>query len=353
MNSARLLATFALLNMLAPPMVAAQETVWRPLPPLPDKEGFAAMFAGESGGHLLAAGGANFPGKKPWEGGTKIWYDTIWALSPPASTWVPAGKLPRPLGYGASTTWNDEVICAGGSDAKGHVSDVFALKLTKEGLAVRPLPALPLPCANMAWSLVGSQLFLAGGIEKPDATVAMSTFWKLNLQQPETGWLALPPCPGPARMLAVAGTWHGSFYLFGGASLQAAADGRPERIWRRDAWQYHPVKGWRALPDMPRVAVAAPSPAPATTHGLWVVSGDDGSKVGFKPETQHPGFPRTALLFNPVQETWHEAGTVPFSLATAPVSRWGHHTVIVSGEARPGYRTPQVWSLEHAAEGSD
>ncbi len=39
----------------------AQE--WRPLSPLPDKEGFAAPFAGVSHGSLVVAGGANFPGR--------------------------------------------------------------------------------------------------------------------------------------------------------------------------------------------------------------------------------------------------------------------------------------------------
>ena len=46
---------------------------WTQLPSIPDREGFAGPFAGVSGGALLVAGGANFPDKKPWEGGTKVW----------------------------------------------------------------------------------------------------------------------------------------------------------------------------------------------------------------------------------------------------------------------------------------
>ena len=48
---------------------------WEELPPLPDKEGFAGMFAGVSNDALLCIGGANFPDKMPWEGGVKKWYD--------------------------------------------------------------------------------------------------------------------------------------------------------------------------------------------------------------------------------------------------------------------------------------
>ena len=34
----------------------------------------------KQGGAILVAGGANFPDKKPWEGGKKVWYDTVFVL---------------------------------------------------------------------------------------------------------------------------------------------------------------------------------------------------------------------------------------------------------------------------------
>ncbi|HLU88819.1 MAG TPA: hypothetical protein VKZ51_03230, partial [Cyclobacteriaceae bacterium] len=53
------------------------EIKWADMPAIPDKEGFAGMYAGVSNGVLIGAGGANFPDKKPWEGGEKVWYDHI------------------------------------------------------------------------------------------------------------------------------------------------------------------------------------------------------------------------------------------------------------------------------------
>ncbi|MCB1133825.1 MAG: galactose oxidase, partial [Verrucomicrobiae bacterium] len=47
---------------------------WKELPPLPDAHGFAGAFAGSVEGSLVVAGGANFPDKAPWEGGTKVWH---------------------------------------------------------------------------------------------------------------------------------------------------------------------------------------------------------------------------------------------------------------------------------------
>ena len=75
---------------------------WRELPPLPDKLGFAGPYVGTHNGALLVAGGANVPGKPPWEQGTKVWYDTVFVLEKPDGAWKTAGKLPRPLGYGVS-----------------------------------------------------------------------------------------------------------------------------------------------------------------------------------------------------------------------------------------------------------
>jgi len=73
-----------------------------------------ARLRGVSNGALLVAGGANFPGKKPWEGGAKVWYDTVYVLESPSAKWQVAGNLPRPLGYGVSVTHNGGLICAGG-----------------------------------------------------------------------------------------------------------------------------------------------------------------------------------------------------------------------------------------------
>ena len=59
---------------------SAQDLAWKQLPPIPDTLGVAGAFAGTSGGALLVMGGANFPDRMPWEGGTKLWYDTLFAL---------------------------------------------------------------------------------------------------------------------------------------------------------------------------------------------------------------------------------------------------------------------------------
>src|ERR1041385_6647101 len=115
---------------------------WKQLPSLPHKEGFAGSFAGVSHGALLVAGGANFPDKKPWEGGKKIWYDTVFVLEKPDGKWKVAGKLPRLLGYGVSVTRGDCIVCVGGSDNSRHHADAFRLEWKGGKLLTTDLPSL-------------------------------------------------------------------------------------------------------------------------------------------------------------------------------------------------------------------
>ena len=316
---------------------------WNALAPLPDREGFAGAFAGVSGGALLVAGGANFPDKMPWHGGTKVWHDTVFVLEEPGAAWRVAGKLPRPLGYGVSVTTKEGVLCLGGSDATRHYADAFLLQWREGKLIHRQIPSLPVPCANMAGARVGDTVYLAGGADSPAATNALKTFWSLDLKH--LRWRQLQPWPGPARMFSVAGGTDGGFYLFSGVELKPGKDGKPVRSYLRDAYRYAPASGWKRLADLPRAAAAAPSPAVLHKHHLFVISGDDGALVSFEPKSKHPGFPRDVLAYGIRADRWTSVGDSPLSRATVPVVEWRGRTVIPSGEVRPGVRSPEVWSF--------
>lgn len=332
--------------LIAGSALAADSRGWTKLSSLPDKEGFAAMFAGVSGGALLAAGGANFPDKKPWEGGRKIWYDSIFVLDKPDGTWKIAGKLPRPLGYGVSATWRDSVVCVGGSDATRHFADCFRLEWRGGKLEKKPLPALPQPIANMCGALLGDTFYIAGGTEKPDSTSTLKKFYALDLAAAQPAWRELEPWPGAARMLAVAAAQDGSFFLASGADLSPGADGKPVRTYLKDAFRFTPGKGWKRIADLPRAAVAAPSPAPTIGETQFVVmSGDDAAQLA-TPPLQHAGFPKTAFSYDTRTDRWTEVGAIPAPRVTVPAARWNGAWLIISGEQRPGIRSPEIWTLK-------
>jgi N-acetylneuraminic acid mutarotase len=319
---------------------------WSQLPALPDAEGFASAFVGVSHDALLVAGGANFPGKRPWEGGTKFWYDKVFVLSSPQGAWIDAGRLPRLLAYGVSITTPAGIVCAGGGDAKEHRREVFRLSWTGQELRTDNLPMLPSPLAFGGGVLAGNKLYLAGGLERPDASTAAAAFWMLDLDRPADGWRELPPCPGPARMLAQVGVIGETVYVCGGVSLRAGSDNKVVRTYLRDAYAYDPVAGWRKLADMPRGVAAAPSPMPVTAAGeLLVISGDDGSRAHLAGP-DHPGFLQETLVYDSKRDAWRQEADAPISRAPAPTTRWQGRWIVASGERKPGYRSPEVWALE-------
>lgn len=326
---------------------SSDSLTWRELPPLPDKLGFAGPYVGVHNGALLVAGGANFPDSPPWEGGAKVWYDTVFVLEKPEGPWKLVGRLPRPLGYGVSLSTKKGVVCVGGSDAERHYADVFILRWEKGELKTSELPVLPKPCANFCGALLGDTVYVAGGIETPGATQGLRTFWSLDLGSAEPQWQELEPWPGPARMLSVAAVQDQSFFLVSGAELMADAQGKPVRRYLTDAYRYRPDRGWTRVADLPRAVVAAPTPAPALGQSTFLIlGGDDGTFVDFQPVDRHPGFPRTVLTYHTITNTWKSLGEVPAAHVTTTVARWHEDFVIPSGEVRPGVRSPVVWAFQ-------
>jgi len=318
---------------------------WRQLPSLPDPLGVAAPFAGTSGGALLVAGGANFPDGPPWQGGQKQWHDRVWILESPASAWRQAGSLPRPLAYGLSATDDEGLICAGGSDADRHYAGVFRLVWTQGAVEIQPLPPLPIPLAAACGAVVNGVLMVSCGNEAPGEQSATARTFALTLTEPAAGWRELEPLPGRPRFLATAAAADGAFFVLGGTGLANDAAGKIVRQPLRDAWSYHPDRGWTRLADLPSPNLAAPSPAPVVKDRLFLLAGDDGSLAGFTPVASHPGFPKTILTYHLRQNQWNRAGTTPAPRVTVPCVEWRGRHVIPSGEVRPGVRSPEVWSL--------
>lgn len=325
-------------------LVGVAPTDWKRLPDLPDKEGLAGGFAGVSHGWLVFAGGANFPNKRPWEGGAKVWYGSVFAFKPGATEWKAIGSLPRPLAYGVSATLGNEVILAGGSGPQNHYSDVYRLSWDGRAMRLEGLPNLPVPVANGCGTIVKNTLFVACGQERPDS-LASNRLFALDLSKPKAGWQELESLPGPGRILPTASRAGGRFWVIGGAKLVAGTDGTTRREYLRDAYCYTIGKGWRRVPDLPYPVVAAPSPAPHSRDSLFILGGDDGSQVGIDPLT-HKGFRRTVLRLHIDAQKWSEEGEMPVGRVTAPVVDFRGRWHVVSGEQRPGIRSPEVWSVK-------
>ena len=330
----------------ASPLDESVKFEWTPLPSLPNTPGVASPFVGTSGDVLLVAGGANFPDAPPWQNGTKVWHDDVYALID--QEWRVVGKLPKPMAYGISFQTSKGVLCVGGSDAQSHFSDVFLMRFEAGQIAFESLPNLPAPIANGCGVRAGSTVYVAGGTESPASMQASSSFLSLDLSAEKLQWKKLPDVPGPGRILSVAATDEKSILIFSGASLAPGNDGKPVRSYLRDAWEFDIAqRTWERRADLPFATVAAPSPALVTESGKMIIlGGDDGSQVGFKTPEQHPGFSKTALVYDPEADRWTTGIALSISRVTVTLAETANGFVLASGEVRPGIRSPEVWQLK-------
>jgi N-acetylneuraminic acid mutarotase len=243
---------------------------WRELSDLPDTRGVAGAFSGVSNDVLIVAGGTNFPEPLFKDGqvnpkAKKTWYDTVYVLKSGKDDWQTAEPLPYPLGYGASVTTPEGLVCIGGSNAREHFSEVFLLEFSAGNIKRTSLPALPGPAAHTAGALLGNTIYVAGGQSSPDSKEAMKNFWALDLSREDPCWHILEPWPGPGRILPVVAVQDGSFFLFSGCELLTDENGNVHRKYLTDGYRFTPHKGkpftgrWTRVADVPIPVAGAPT----------------------------------------------------------------------------------------------
>ncbi len=334
---------------------------WSQAKPIPDSNGFAGSFVGVTNGALMVAGGSNFPGnKRPWENGVKTWYDRIFVLERPEGKWKEVGKLPHPMAYGVALTYKNEVLCLGGGDAKKNYNDVFLLKYNSGKIKTTFLPPMPSPLINACGVIVNGKVYIMGGIKTPTG-ITENNFWSLDLSAPAGSqkWKIRKHVPGMSRMLATSGASEGNVYVFGGVHL-VMADGKLQREYLKDCWEYNQAKGWGKIADLPYTLAATPSPAyNADPSHLLLFGGDDGLNAlkVLELKDKHPGFRNEILEYNTITNAWSVMGKIPvdkkadsathpqrslYAPVTTPLVIWNKNIVIAGGEARPAVRSNKV-----------
>lgn len=322
---------------------------------LPGDEGWAGMFAGISKGKLFCLGGANFPDKKPWEGGKKKWYDEIYMLDE-GKNWVKVGdKLPSPLGYGVSVTYKERFILIGGNNETGYSDKVFGYQWNDKKLNISNYPDLPVPIANMAGTLVGNLIIIAGGNASPTGE-ALKKCYLLDLEDLASGWLELPAWAGRERVLPMCAVSDGKFYLFGGETVGVNSLNQKYRYILDDAYslELHKSNGkwngtWNSLSPMPKGLSAAGSPLPVLENGKVVFwGGVDALTALHIEQISHPGISEDVQLYDLKTDLWEYAGKKEGVAArvTLPVVNWNGRWLYISGEIKPGIRTNKVYEIK-------
>jgi solute:Na+ symporter, SSS family len=329
---------------------------WEALPELPNPSGVAGPFAGVHEDALILAGGANFP-TPVWET-SKIWHDRIHVLTQDeeAFTWHDGGTLAHPIAYGANVSLENGVVCMGGNDGQRTYRDVFLLQWDPKlkTITSEKWPSLPEPCAHGQAVVIDQVIYLAGGQNNSTLASAMHNFWALDLSQQENPegfqWKVLPPWPGKGRAFNLTVAQHNGYndcvYVISGRQQEG------DTIqFLKDMWEFNPTTtAWRPRSDAPRSVMAGTGIGSGHSH-IFVLGGADGSlfHTADALKDTHPGFPKEALSYHTITDTWTSAGPMPANHVTTSALHWDDRIVIPSGEVRPRVRSPQIWSLKPMA----
>ncbi len=303
--------------------------------------GVAGAFFGFIGEHLIVAGGTNFPETTPWEGGHKIWWNTIYYINATEAnaTWT-IEKMSKALAYGNSIELSNGLLCIGGCDSTQCYNDVFLIQLIDGHIKIdTDWPNLPVPLANATASLVENRIYIAGGQKYMQSQEATKYFFMLDLNEQNKGWVELPSWPGEPRGYAVScAQYDGSdncFYLFSGRNYKS--DGYVKVL--TDGYIYnHRLNYWKKLefefPVMAGTAIPFDNDQILLLGGVpLLISGSE----------DHPGFDNTVRVYHTIKKSLIEKETAPFPIAvTTSIAKKGNVFYLGSGEIKPGIRTPHL-----------
>ncbi|MEM9186383.1 MAG: sodium/solute symporter [Planctomycetota bacterium] len=324
------------------------------LPDLPYDVGVAGPFVGAHNDALIVAGGANFPDQPYWEN-PKVWHDDAWVLTRTDAglEWLSGYSVGAPIAYGAVAVTPQGVVCLGGDTGEVVTDRCFLLAWDpgRRELVEAPLPKLPEPCAYGAAAAIGEEVYLIGGQSGQTLDTATDRCWRIDLSATRPAWGSLAAMPGGVRAFHQVVAQHNGFetrlYAFGGRRAAPTSDAPGAITVLSDHYEYSPSKKqWRRRADLPSPRMAGAAVAVGQSH-VFTLTGADGSlwndaatlKLG------HPGFPKRALAYHTITDTWVDAGPTPANPVTTPATRWGERVIIASGERQPGVRTAAVWSI--------
>lgn len=162
-------------------------------------KGVSASYSAIIDGKLIVAGGANFPDKLGFEGGSKALYDEILLYDVDSENWIQIGTLPQKSAYGVSINSADGAYWIGGNSDSTSLNSAYHVRLVENKIELEPITSLPVSMDNFAGCEINNKLFVAGG--NADGKQSNSIY-TLDLKG-EGGWTKLSDFPGMARVQPV------------------------------------------------------------------------------------------------------------------------------------------------------
>lgn len=346
--------------------VAAQSRV----PPITTEGGYskgvATSFAGVSNGKLIVAGGANFAQKPVTEGGSKIFYDDIFALVD-GTHWSRKGSLDKPMAHGAAIQMGDSIIFVGGVNSTGRHSDVTLVSYENSALKIGKLPHLPIALEQHGGAAIGRKLYVVGG---QTADSVSSALYMLDLSEQNPEWVKLSNVPFAVMQPVVVGEL-GGLYVWGG--FTPSSSDRIGIVYDY-GYKYSPQNdSWSCITGIPSETMVGAAGVSlgggkiACIGGVnkeifeqalirrYRISKNDADSEKLKQEDAaymlHPvpwyKFNRNLYVYDTATDSWNVAiSSDSLAKAGAAVVVCGDDIFVINGECKPGIRSADVWRVQ-------
>lgn len=162
-------------------------------------KGVSASYTALIDGKLIVAGGANFPGKLGFEGGSKAFYNEIMLFDASKDEWRHVGALPDKMAYGVSVPVSGGALWIGGNTESQSLNSVYKVTLANDSIGLNPFPTLPATMDNFAGCALDNTVFVGGGSVNGKPSNA---FYSIHAGD-DTAWTVLPEFPGSPRVQPV------------------------------------------------------------------------------------------------------------------------------------------------------
>lgn len=337
--------------------------------------GFAGMASGVSNDVLLIAGGANFPGLLPFQGGKKHFSDSIFILERKNDSfyWNNKNKikLTEPIAYAGYATTNKGLVYVGGDNEKGISSKAYLLTWNKQKQQVEKttLPNLPIAVTSPGVAAIGNVVYVACGDETANSS---AKFFSIDLSKRNLSWKSLPDAPKAlANGSLVAADKR--LYLIGGRTKSATGISDLHS----DVYYFDLGNNtWHKVADIFDGKNITPFTATAAFNiedkYILLAGGDKGDvfhrienyfykMANTSSDTQkekllaeknelvmhHQGFSTDVLLYDIKQNKWSKVAAMPYAAqVTTSAVQWKNDLFICSGEIRPGVRSPKIIKIQ-------
>lgn len=357
-----------IMGVLVASCSAGQELRWNTPFSLPAAEngaihkGVAGPMTGFIGDRLVIAGGANFPGKMPWEGGTKEYSRQayIYRMDNEGFRLIHRQVLETAVSYAGSCSAEGALYVAGGENSRGPVSTVMKISWKNDSLVTELLPPLLLALTNGSLVYASGKLYFAGGENRQ---LVSDKIYEYDLSGAGE-WKEAYRMPYPVSNAVVVSDGKDKIYVAGGRKRnENGISTFYDQLLEIDrvSGNIHPI-------------ARLPEPSAAGT-GVWnaagnilLFGGDTGETFHRveelmaeivqtrdslkkkelnerKTEVQrsHPGFSRACWKYNLKKKKWLPLAPITgASPVTTTALTYRNLIIIPSGEIRAGVRTDQI-----------